>query len=206
MKRVAAAPRKECAFHSAVSMPASAIAFVATVAMYSGLRGARAFLTFLNAKKRGWEHTRLEYSAKNNRHRPVHPFPRLIREADIEAVLRGKQVWLQHGQVCASQNKDNAKNYNVIASQRFHWYGVRFNRHRSVQNRCDVIKIIVFCARPGCSHLAVKDFRIKPFPLVRCEVLLGAFYTKRLRVPFFAAIPGSVEQAHLCVPTRGRCE
>jgi len=45
--------RKECAFHSAVSMPASAIAFIATFALYSGTKGARAFLTCPKAKKTG---------------------------------------------------------------------------------------------------------------------------------------------------------
>jgi len=46
---------------------------------------------------------------------------------------------------------------------------------RVVQNRCDVIKFIVFCARAGHPHGAAKNLQIQPFPLVSCEVLTGAF-------------------------------
>jgi len=68
----------------------------ATFVMDAGTKAARAFLTCLKANKKGWEPTRLGYSAKKQKsstgHRMVPPLPHLVEEADIETVLRGEQV------------------------------------------------------------------------------------------------------------------
>jgi len=71
MKCVAAAPREECAFNSAMSMPTYDIAFRDTFATYSAPKGDREFLTWLKAKKQGCAHTRLRYSTEKKNTRRI---------------------------------------------------------------------------------------------------------------------------------------
>jgi len=97
-------------------MPASAIAFRASFAMYSGPKGDRALLTWLKAEKQGCEHARLGCSTKKRStdYGVVPSLPHLVEAAEIETVLLGKQIGLQRGQFCVPVNDYNSKNHNSL--------------------------------------------------------------------------------------------